>query len=420
MSTPSPDLGQVCAVIGAQWGDEGKGKIVDRLAEEFDVIARGCGGANAGHTIVVQGKKHVFHLVPSGALHAGKTVVLGAGMVIHLPTLLEEIETLEQAGVNILDRLIISGSAHIVLEAHKAIDARLEEHRSKSTGGAIGTTKRGIGPAYADKSRRIGLRVEVLRQSATEMTQTLHAYAEQIAHSEQLAVDVASEGEHLVAAKKVLEGCIRSDVPEFLHENLQAKKRLLIEGAQATLLDIDHGSYPYVTSSATTVMGALQGLGLAPRWLRSCIGVAKAYCTRVGSGGFLTEADEQRGEMLRERGHEYGATTGRPRRCGWLHLPDLRYAARLNGFTHWNITKLDVLDTLEHIPVGTETANGKAVYRDQQGWNTATAGLRAWNDLPKAAQTYLSMIEKETNVPVTFTGTGPAREDLVIRSVLHN
>ena len=415
VASSSPNLGQVCAVIGAQWGDEGKGKIVDRLAEEFDVIARGCGGANAGHTIVVAGQKHVFHLVPSGALHAGKTVMLGAGMVIHLPTLMEEIKTLQQAGVTILDRLFISKSAHLVLEAHLTIDARSEEQRTKSSSGAIGTTKRGIGPAYADKARRIGIRADVLQQSPADVKTAVQTYAELIASVEPNEIDVAAETNNLLIAKKMLETCVHNDVPGLLHKKLQAKQRVLIEGAQATLLDIDHGTYPFVTSSATTVAGALQGLGLAPRWLHSCIGVAKAYCTRVGGGRFLTEADEKQSSTLRERGGEYGATTGRPRRCGWLHLPDLHYAARINGFTQWNITKLDVFDALSIIPIGIGERGGKATYKEMPGWRSSTAGVQSWEKLPKAAQQYLLTIEQETGVPVSYIGTGPGREDMIVR-----
>jgi len=373
-------LGDVTAVIGAQWGDEGKGKLIDLLTPHFDILARASGGANAGHTIVVQGKKHVFHLLPAGSLHEGKTIVLGSGMVIHLPTLLEEIETLKKAGIDVLPRLKISRAAHIVTEEHKERDAALEKARE---GGGIGTTKRGIGPAYTDKAARHGKRMESL-----------------------LGKEVPKEWKE---AAELLVPCI-TDTVSLLHDALAEKKSILIEGAQATLLDIDHGTYPYVTSSSTTAAGALQGLGLSPRALHSCIGVAKAYCTRVGGGPFETEANEVDGNRLRERGGEYGATTGRPRRCGWLSIPDLLFACRINGFTHVNLTKLDVLDEEKEIPVLFQGGMKKL-----PGWKQSTAGITSFEKLPKEAQSYVKIIEGEINVPVSFIGTGPGREEMIVR-----
>ena len=406
-------LGPVCAIIGAQWGDEGKGKAIDMLAEHYDVIARAAGGANAGHTIVVKGKKHVFHLLPSGALHPNTTVIVGSGMVLHLPTVLEEIRTLQEAGIDVLPRLFISDEAHILFEFHKDIDAAMEELRAAKSGKGIGTTRRGIGPAYMDKAARRGIRMGSLKD---DLTKELEARVEPVKHAYGVTVDVALEQKHLAEARKVLAGRVTNTVA-LLHRFLKEGKTILIEGAQATLLDIDHGTYPYVTSSSTTVAGALQGLGLPPSCLTSCIGVAKAYCTRVGEGEFLTEVMGQTGDRLRERGGEYGATTGRPRRCGWLHLPDLKFSADVNGYTQWNITKLDVLDEEETIPVGMgQNADGSVKFENLPGWKASTKGVTAFEKLPKNAQGYLTFIEKQTGVPVALTGTGQEREAMIVRN----
>ncbi|MFH0770649.1 MAG: adenylosuccinate synthase [Candidatus Peregrinibacteria bacterium] len=401
-------LGPVTAVIGAQWGDEGKGKIVDLLAEHFDVIARACGGANAGHTIVVGGKKHVFHLLPAGSLHPGKTVVLGAGMVLHLPTLLEEIRTLQEAGIDVIDRLVISPEAHMLFEYHKEIDAALEKRRTEAKGQGIGTTKRGIGPAYMDKAARSGIRMEDLEK---DLSKELQARSPELERMYSIHVDIGKEMQQLKEAASILQGRVR-DTVEILHQ----AKRILIEGAQATLLDLDHGTYPYVTSSATTLVGALQGLGMPWKRVTSAIGVAKAYCTRVGSGDFLMEADPEAAERLRTRGGEYGATTGRPRRCGWLDIKDLKRGKILNGFTHWNITKLDVLDEENVIPVGMGlSGDGKPLIREFRGWRTQTKGIKLFEKLPKEAKEYLSFIEEQTGATVSFIGTGQEREEMVLK-----
>ena len=400
-------LGNVTSIIGAQWGDEGKGKAVDILAEHYDIIARACGGANAGHTIVVQGTKHIFHLLPSGCLHDGKQIVLGAGLVIHLPTLLEEIATLKEHGIDILPRLHISPEAHILFDFHKDIDSAMENARSKSEGEGIGTTKRGIGPAYMDKAARIGIRMEKLNDNLEELLQHHAAFLEK---AFDVSVDIEKEKRNITEASSLLSPCI-TDTISYLHTALHEEKTILIEGAQATLLDIDHGTYPYVTSSATTITGALQALGLPPSALHSCIGVAKAYCTRVGGGIFKTEAEEEDAKRLRERGGEYGATTGRPRRCGWLSIDDLKFAARINGYTHWNITKLDVLDDEAEIPV---YMNGS--YTKCPGWQSSTAGMKRYEDLPENAKKYIEMIERETGVPVSLIGTGQEREEMIVRT----
>ncbi len=406
-------LGDVCAIIGAQWGDEGKGKAIDILASHFDVIARACGGANAGHTIVVNGKKHVFRLMPSGCLHEGKIIVLGAGMVIHLPTLLEEIEILKAAGVDVLPRLLIASNAHIVFDYHKEIDGALEERRAMIKGKGIGTTKRGIGPAYMDKMARSGLRMEILGWPMEDVRRELEERVESVQQLYGVPIDFEKEMTAVETTKKLLSHAI-TPCAQAMADLRSKGKRILIEGAQATLLDIDHGTYPYVTSSSTTAAGALQGLGLPPSALRSCIGVAKAYCTRVGEGEFLTEVTGEIGDRLRETGGEYGSVTGRPRRCGWLHIPDLKHAAAVNGFDCWNITKLDVLDKEKDIPVGTAMNEGKVRYEILPGWKTSTVGITDFNKLPKQARDYVTFIEKQTGIGVRLLGTGRGREEMIV------
>lgn len=396
-------MGSVTAVIGAQWGDEGKGKVTDIVGEHYDVIARACGGANAGHTIVIGGKKYVFRLLPSACTHSGKPVVLGSGMVIHLPTLLEELDMLENAGIEIVDRLKISAAAHVVFDFHKEIDAWMEEQR----GNKIGTTKRGIGPAYMDKAARTGIRMGDLKDNLKDL---LTERAATIKNTMGITVKVDEELRQIADAMQKIGSCI-TDVPSLLHDVLTKKQSMLIEGAQATLLDIDHGTYPFVTSSSTTAAGALQGLGLPPRALTSCIGVVKAYCTRVGEGHFETEVTGEIGDRLRERGGEYGSVTKRPRRCGWLGIADLKRSAMINGFTMLNVTKLDVLDEESEIPILTEGGT----WEKMPGWKTSTVGITDFKKLPKEAQRYVEWIEKAAGIPVRLIGTGPGREEMIVR-----
>ena len=396
------------AVIGAQWGDEGKGKIVDILSAEYDVIARAAGGANAGHTIVVDGNKYALHLLPSGCLHGGKELVLGSSVVIHLPTLVEEIEMLKENRVDVLGRLHISETAHIVFDFHKEIDSALEEQREKIEGEGIGTTKRGIGPTYAFKALRIGMRMGDLHKDDAEIKKMIEQEAAHAKEMFGIETDPEKEWQQALAAKKMIAPAIE-DTVSYIHKMKSSGKTILIEGAQAALLDLDHGTYPYVTSSSTTITGALQGLGLPPQALDSCIGVVKAYCTRVGGGPFYSEAPEEQANALRERGGEYGATTGRPRRCGWLSLKDLDCAMQLNGFTHLNITKLDVLDAEEEILVYADEV------RTLPGWQESTQGLTDYDDLPENAKKYIEHIEKHTSIPVSFIGTGPGREEMIVR-----
>jgi adenylosuccinate synthase len=384
--------GQVCAIIGAQWGDEGKGKIVDSITQDFDVVARASGGANAGHTVVVGEKEYKFHLLPSASIQEGKELILGSGMVLHLPTLLEEIQHLREEGIDIFPRLKISYAAHIVFEGHKERDAEAEKNRKD---GEIGTTLRGIGPAYMDKAARVGVRMETLLQ---------HSKIPSPQDSKQ----------ELQKAKQLLAPCV-VDTVSLIHQRLKEGKKILIEGAQGVLLDIDHGTYPYVTSSATTAAAALHALGLPPRSLASCIGVVKAYCTRVGSGSFPTEAEEKLANHLREKGGEYGTTTGRPRRCGWLSIVDLKRVSAINGFTHLALTKLDVLDGLKEIPVCMEMNGKEPRYENLPGWNGEAAGITDFKKLPKEAQEYVLFIEKHVGVPISMIGTGKERGDVITK-----
>lgn len=421
------------AVIGAQWGDEGKGKIVDLLCEHFDIVARYQGGHNAGHTVKFADKHYSLHLIPSGILHPDKLCVLGNGMVIAPDALLSEIESLRGTGVTIEDNLVISDSAHCILPIHTALDQGREELAGSAK---IGTTGRGIGPAYEMKVSRFGilmrdlLREDVLREklelACIEKNALLTGiYKRKAFDPGMLVADALRYG-------SILGGRI-ADTSLILDDAVRTGKRILFEGAQGTLLDIDHGTYPFVTSSNSTAGGIATGLGIAPRQIHEVLGVVKAYSTRVGSGPFPTELEDATGERLRKRGNEYGTTTGRPRRTGWLDLVVLRTAAFLNGLGEIAVTKLDVFDEFDEIPVcvSYETPGGetrrypraavergavKPRYRTMRGWKTPTVGIASFEELPKAARDYVRFIEDELEVPVTIVSTGPRREETIIRA----
>ena len=419
-------------VVGAQWGDEGKGKIVDALSAQADVVARYQGGPNAGHSVIHQGETLVLHLVPSGILNAGRRCLIGNGVVVDLEKLKVEVDQLEARGIPAREQLGISGSAHLILPYHRVVEASSERGP-----GAIGTTGRGIGYAYRDKAARTGLRVsdlydrerfvaQVDRNLARlafefpEVADELHTHSGAALHDS--LRDIAAWLEPLVA-----------DVSVELHAALGKGQRVLLEGAQGTLLDIDHGTYPFVTSSSASAAGAPLGVGLGPTAVDDVVGVTKAYATRVGHGPFPSEMPETEASRLREAGEEYGATTGRPRRCGWLDLPALRYAARINGLTQMVVTKLDVLDEFDEIRVavayqldGREVSEFPSsarqlerctpVYRSFPGWRTATTGCRTWADLPAAARTYLEWMEGAVGVPIVTVSVGAAREAEVKRN----
>ncbi len=418
-------------VLGLQWGDEGKGKVIDLLSGSVDVVVRCQGGANAGHTVVVDGKKTILHLLPSGALHEGARCVIGNGVVVDPLALQSELADLDEAGVNLRPRLSVSDRAHLVLPYHKALDAAREAARGA---GKVGTTLRGIGPTYQHKMARTGLRCGQVCDSESFRV----ALSKQVDAANQ---ELAALGADTLALDTVLSEAMPAceamapmvcDTAAIVHEAVAADKRLMFEGAQGVLLDIDFGTYPYVTSSNTGIGGVITGSGASHKDVGEVIGIVKAYTTRVGEGPFVTELDEVAGKELRDRGGEYGATTGRPRRCGWLDLVITSFACRLNGVDTIALTKLDVLSSGDDIdicvayeldgaridapPASVEDlARAKPVYEKLQGWSEDITGCRNFEDLPVAAQEYVQYIEQQTGVKVGYIGVGPDREQTICR-----
>jgi adenylosuccinate synthase len=439
-------------IVGAQWGDEGKGKIVDLLSQEADIVARYQGGANAGHTLVIGSRKYVLHLIPSGILHPNVQCVIGNGVVIDPAALMEEIAMLEHHGINIQGRLFISHRAHLIMPYHKLLDAA----RERSSGAPVGTTGRGIGPAYIDKANRTGIRIvdlldrerfaAKLRANLAEKNTLLHTlYGQQELDVEQIV--------HEYCAFDTQIDPYITDTALFLNDALASGKRILLEGAQGALLDMDHGTYPFVTSSNPTSGGACTGLGLPPTAIKRIIGVVKAYSTRVGNGPFPTELTDAIGERLRTIGHEFGATTGRPRRCGWLDAVALRYSVVINGITEIALTKMDVLNDFADIRICTGYASSSAhlhkasqsniaadatvssaakalrsfpadsvtlehvglEYETFKGWQRSLAGIRRFEDLPDEAQHYIQRIEELSGARVRYISTSPERDDTIVR-----
>ena len=416
-------------VVGAQWGDEGKGKIVDVLAADADVVARYQGGANAGHTVDVGGDEFVLHQIPSGILHASKRCLLGNGVVLDLEQFFQELDALEARGIDAEHRIGVSARAHLLLEYHKRLDLASEVRRGAEK---IGTTGKGIGPAYEDKIARRGVRVGDLRDPARAESLLRHATeraSELLGASggERLDVDALVDG--VLGSRNRLIPLI-TDTGREIHDALNQGKRVLLEGAQGALLDIDHGTYPYVTSSNTTAAGAATGTGIGPTALDAVLGVVKAYTTRVGSGPLPTELESDLGARLRELGGEYGATTGRPRRCGWFDAVVVRYAARVNGLTGLALTKLDVLDTFPDIRICSayriddelcddfpddlaRIERASPVLETLPGWQTDTTGARSIEDLPEAARRYMHRIEELAGVPIDYVSVGTEREQII-------
>ena len=414
-------------VVGAQWGDEGKGKLVDVLAERADWVVRYQGGANAGHTVHIGDKQTVLHQIPSGILHPGVRCAIGNGVVLDPETLFEEVDELVRDGVDVNGRLYVSDRAHLVLPYHKLVDK--ESAASK----AIGTTGRGIGPCYEDKVARRGVRVLDLRHPERLMTLVDRGTA----HANQLLASFGStrraDATHTLGVLRGLAPrllAIADDVGLAVNRAVRGGATVLLEGAQGSLLDIDHGTYPYVTSSSTTAGGAATGAGIGPRAIHAALGVVKAYTTRVGAGPLPTEFDEVMGEQVRTLGNEFGATTGRPRRCGWFDAVVVRYAVRVNGLSALAVTKLDVLDTLGRIglctgdSVGNETleefpgdlADLEGVqprYEWFEGWRTSTEGARKLADLPKTARAYLDRIEALVDCPIRYVSVGTRRDQIL-------
>ena len=424
-------MGKNVVVVGTQWGDEGKGKVVDLLTERAQAVVRFQGGHNAGHTLVIGGEKTVLHLIPSGILHDGVRCLIGNGVVVSPGALVEEIEMLEARGVPVVERLRISESAPLILPVHIALDQAREAARGNA---AIGTTGRGIGPAYEDKVSRRGLRVGELLQPeafAERLRGLLDYHNFSLEHYFKTdPVDFQAILDEALAYGERL-GPMIGDVTELLYTELDAGNNLLFEGAQGMMLDIDHGTYPYVTSSNTTAGGAACGSGIGPRGLDYVLGIVKAYATRVGGGPFPTELFDDVGKHLAEVGHEFGATTGRPRRCGWLDMVALRRSVRVNSLSGLCMTKLDVLDGLETIkvctayrvdgeersapPAGAEAlAQCEPVYEELPGWSETTAGAQSIDLLPANARAYLKRVEELAGVPVDIISTGPDRDETII------
>jgi adenylosuccinate synthase len=416
------------AVLGAQWGDEGKGKIVDLLTPNFSIVARYQGGHNAGHTVYAGGRKFVLRLLPSGILHDGITCVIGNGLVVDPQALFAEIDELGRAGVAVGDRLVISDKAHLILPYHRELDLLSEARRGERK---IGTTSRGIGPAYEDKIARRGVRVGDLANPGSLTEAVQHNVAARNRLIAESTMDWRQVIEDLRTAWARMSPWV-TDVSLFLARARAAGRSIMFEGAQGTLLDIDHGTYPYVTSSNATVGGVCTGLGVGPRAIDAVLGVAKAYTTRVGEGPLPTELTGEMGNRLRESGQEFGAVTGRPRRCGWYDAVAVRYAVRVNGLDALALTKLDVLDGLPDLQVCTSyRCNGASltempgdlaqlaacepVYETLPGWTAPAAGVRRYEDLPREARAYVARLEEVTGVPAAVISTGSAREDTIVR-----
>jgi len=420
----------VTIIVGAQWGDEGKGKIVDLLSDEIDIVARYQGGANAGHTVVIGEKEYVLHLIPSGIFHKHVTCVIGNGVVIDPMALMEEIAMIKAFNIKIEGRLFISHNAHLIMPYHKLLDSIREQGANK-----IGTTGRGIGPAYIDKYMRTGIRVvdlldrkvlcEKLKANIEEKNQLLS----KVYGSAVLDVDkIISEYEEF---DKKIDPFV-TDTSVYLNNALKKKKNILAEGAQGALLDVDHGTYPFVTSSNPTSGGACTGLGIPPTAVKNIIGIVKAYSTRVGNGPFPTEYTNGIGERLRTVGHEFGATTGRPRRCGWLDMVSLKYSLEINGVKEIALTKLDVLDEFDEIKICTGYKSGarmlksfpsdlqtlehvEPVYHSYKGWNQKISTVTKYRQVPKRAQQYIEAIEKLSGVRVSIVSVGARRDQTILR-----
>lgn len=419
-------------ILGAQWGDEGKGKVVDLFAERFKIVVRYQGGHNAGHTVFIGPKKFVLKLIPSGILRRGVQAVIGNGVVVDLAALLEEMNTLETAGISVTKRLRISNRAHVIFPFHRLVEKMSEARDNRIP---IGTTSRGIGPCYEDKIGRRGIRVADLYDSDSfrELYDTLAEDKRTLAATFKLhdTIDYAEiRRQHEEYAARIQP--MVCDTAALLAKGMAAGKNILFEGAQGTMLDVDHGTYPFVTSSSAAAGGASTGTGVPPTKIHGIIGVSKAYITRVGSGPFPTESNDAAGELLRREGNEFGAVTGRPRRCGWFDVPLLKYTATVNGFDTLLITKLDVLDQLDEIPVCVGyRLKGKAVsqmpatyralekvepvYKRLPGWKTVTRGITNFRELPARARAYLDYLESTTGVEVGGVSTGPERNETIIR-----
>lgn len=418
-------------IVGTQWGDEGKGKIVDFLTEKADVVARYQGGHNAGHTVVINNEKYILHLIPSGILHKGKKCIIGNGVVIAPDALISEIEGLKERGIDTDNNLLISKNAHVIMPYHIAIE---KENENKKGNKKIGTTGRGIGPSYTDKVARHGIRMmdlltpTVFREKLLSNIVAVNFMLENFYKTAPLNADAIYD-KYMQYAERLYKYIADTDV--IINNNIDAGKNILFEGAQGTLLDIDHGTYPFVTSSNTIAGGACTGVGVGPTKINKVLGIVKAYTTRVGEGPFPTELKDQTGEEIRKKGGEFGATTGRPRRCGWLDMVILKYAVRINGLTGIALTKMDILDGMdklkicvgykyngnlyEEFPKDTVVLeNCEPVYEEVEGWKESTLGIKEFDKLPINAKKYIKKIEEMLKIEVQIISTGQKRDEIIV------
>ena len=417
----------VDVILGLQWGDEGKGKIVDFFAKDYDVVARFQGGPNAGHTLYVDDKKIVLHQIPSGIFHEDKINLIGNGVVLDAITLRKECEAVAAMGTNYKKNLFISERTHLILPTHRALDKASELAKGAEK---IGSTLKGIGPAYMDKTGRNGLRVgDLLNGNFKTQYEKLRQKHRQLLDNYNFQEDIHAWEEEFFDALEFLKELNIVNGEYFINEKISSGKKVLAEGAQGSMLDIDFGTYPFVTGSNTTTAGVCSGLGIAPQKIKEVIGITKAYCTRVGSGPFPTELTDATGDFLRNTGNEFGSTTGRPRRCGWIDLVALRFACMINGITQIVMTKADILDTLEELKVcvaykinGAEVTNIPfqmsgmdidPVYQSLEGWNTDITGVKSFTNMSPKMGDYIDYINKYLRVPVNYISTGPGRDQLV-------
>ena len=421
---------KVDVLLGLQWGDEGKGKIVDVFTPKYDIIARFQGGPNAGHTLEFEGIKHVLHTIPSGIFRENVLNLVGNGVVIDPIIFKGELDKLAPFNIDFKKRLFISKKAHLILPTHKLIDAASELSKGKNK---IGSTLKGIGPTYMDKTGRNGLRVgDIFSPNFKEKYQTLiDKHMGMLSHYDEFSYDLPALEKEWMAGIEVLKSLDAVDSEHFLNNALLAGKKILAEGEQGTMLDIDFGTYPFVTSSNTVTAGTCTGLGIAPNKIGSVIGIFKAYCTRVGSGPFPTELLDEVGESIRQEGREFGSTTGRPRRCGWIDLVQLKYAIMINGVTELSMMKADILSIFDKIkicthyeiegekitefPYDVNDLDVKPIYIEMDGWKKDLTALSQYNDAPIELKNYVEYLEKELNVPITLVSVGPDRKQTLLK-----
>jgi adenylosuccinate synthase len=420
----------VDVILGLQWGDEGKGKIVDYFAPAYDMIARFQGGPNAGHTLYVEGKKIVLHQIPSGIFRENKMNLIGSGVVLDAVILKKECEAVASFGVDFHKHLYVSERTHLILPTHRAIDRASEAAKGRDK---IGSTLKGISPAYMDKTGRNGLRVgDLLNKDFEKKYQQLKKKHQQILDNFSFDKDISQAENEFFEALEFLKTLKIVNGEYFINDAIKAGKKILAEGAQGSMLDVDFGTFPYVTSSNTITAGVCSGLGISPQKIKEVIGITKAYCTRVGSGPFPTELHDEMGELIRETGHEFGATTGRPRRCGWIDLVALNFACMINGVTQLVMTKADVLDNIDilkvcnkykvngkettHVPFQMEGADVEPVYKEFAGWKKDITGIKNFKNIPPQMDIYINYINETLGVPVKYISNGPGTEQIIVAS----